>query len=267
MPEQPPFPPEVQAFLGEIYRVTMPKQGATSQVWIVECAAGMRVVKHASRVPYVDWLIQEEFMLLVLWHWAVRRKFTVPIPDLFFVGGTSHEPYLIMSWLPGEPLATVMTREDDPTRRLDWMSAFGKILRQIHDTPVPEELLHGASWLDERLNTAADYIRAGFELDAEDPPKLLELLQTNRPAPVPETLIHGDFMWDNVLVEDGRITGIIDWGGGAFGDPRYDLALAILPHEDGEISAAEVNAFYEGYGCEPLSDSDYHYFINLYGFF
>jgi aminoglycoside phosphotransferase (APT) family kinase protein len=32
-----------------------------------------------------------------------------------------------------------------------------------------------------------------------------------------------------VLVEDNEISGIIDWSGGAFGDPRYDIALATQP--------------------------------------
>ena len=34
---------------------------------------------------------------------------------------------------------------------------------------------------------------------------------------------------DNVLVHNGEVTGIIDWSGGAFGDPRYDVSLAIRP--------------------------------------
>jgi aminoglycoside phosphotransferase (APT) family kinase protein len=141
------------------------------------------------------------------------------------------------------------------------------MLRKMHNTPAPLVLRDGIFWLDERLNTAAGYIAAGYELDTDDPVRLLEQMRADRPGAVGQTLIHGDFMWDNVLVQDDKISGIVDWGGGAYGDPRYDLALAILPYEDSDLSPAEVAAFYTAYGCEPLTEAEYQYFINLYEFF
>jgi hygromycin-B 4-O-kinase len=43
---------------------------------------------------------------------------------------------------------------------------------------------------------------------------------------VPETrhLIHSDLLHYNVLVEGERITGVLDWGCGMYGDFLYDLA-------------------------------------------
>ena len=41
---------------------------------------------------------------------------------------------------------------------------------------------------------------------------------------VPLTLVHGDLLNKNVHVEDGRITGIFDWGCQRWGDHLYDLA-------------------------------------------
>ncbi|MFC0010564.1 phosphotransferase family protein [Devosia nitrariae] len=42
----------------------------------------------------------------------------------------------------------------------------------------------------------------------------------------PETraLVHGDFGSNNVLVDDARISGVIDWSEAMVGDPLYDLA-------------------------------------------
>ena len=37
-------------------------------------------------------------------------------------------------------------------------------------------------------------------------------------------LVHGDFGSNNVLVEAGRITGLIDWSEAMIGDPLYDVA-------------------------------------------
>lgn len=41
---------------------------------------------------------------------------------------------------------------------------------------------------------------------------------------VPRSLIHGDLMNRNVLVDDAGITGVFDWGCSCYGDHLYDLA-------------------------------------------
>jgi hygromycin-B 4-O-kinase len=43
-------------------------------------------------------------------------------------------------------------------------------------------------------------------------------------APERRHLIHSDLLHYNVLVEDDRITGVLDWGCGMYGDLLYDLA-------------------------------------------
>lgn len=37
-------------------------------------------------------------------------------------------------------------------------------------------------------------------------------------------LVHGDFGSNNVLAENGRVTGVIDWSEALIGDPLYDIA-------------------------------------------
>jgi aminoglycoside phosphotransferase (APT) family kinase protein len=45
--------------------------------------------------------------------------------------------------------------------------------------------------------------------------------------------VHGDFHVRHVLVEDGRVSGVIDWGDVCVGDPSIDLQFAwsLLPAE------------------------------------
>lgn len=68
-------------------------------------------------------------------------------------------------------------------------------------------------------------------------------------------IIHGDFGTGNILVDDGQVSGIIDFGGCAIGDPAYDLAslsaglgddfLALLrPHYPGIDAMSERIGFY-----------------------
>jgi hygromycin-B 4-O-kinase len=37
-------------------------------------------------------------------------------------------------------------------------------------------------------------------------------------------VVHFDFGGDNLIVDAGEVTAVIDWGNGAYGDPLYDLA-------------------------------------------
>jgi len=55
-----------------------------------------------------------------------------------------------------------------------------------------------------------------------------------RPVDVSPTWIHGDLQAHNVLVVDGRISGVIDWGDVAQGDRATDLAAVwmLLPERD-----------------------------------
>lgn len=89
-----------------------------------------------------------------------------------------------------------------------------------------------------------------------------------RPKRIDSTLIHGDFTIDNVLVNDSNIVGIIDWSGAGFGDPRYDVALAIRPKHNAFENEQDKEIFFNAYGTLRLNDEEYNYFENgLYQFF
>jgi aminoglycoside phosphotransferase (APT) family kinase protein len=51
------------------------------------------------------------------------------------------------------------------------------------------------------------------------------------PWPGPPVWIHGDLMPANLLVRDGKLAAVIDWGGFGLGDPAVDLMVAwtLLP--------------------------------------
>jgi hygromycin-B 4-O-kinase len=42
--------------------------------------------------------------------------------------------------------------------------------------------------------------------------------------PVPRLLVHGAFGYDNVLIENGKVTAVLDWQDAKFGDPLFDIA-------------------------------------------
>ncbi|HSS93608.1 MAG TPA: phosphotransferase [Candidatus Dormibacteraeota bacterium] len=66
-------------------------------------------------------------------------------------------------------------------------------------------------------------------------------------------LLHGDYCMPNILVHDGRLSGLIDLGGAGLGDPQDDLAAGLwtLQYNYGRGHARE---FLDGYGWPPMSD-------------
>lgn len=79
-----------------------------------------------------------------------------------------------------------------------------------------------------------DWDRVGASADRELIAKALQLIQTlSDYCPEERCLIHGDFGSYNVLTDGERITAVIDWDLGLFGDPLYEIANLLFwgePH-------------------------------------
>lgn len=56
----------------------------------------------------------------------------------------------------------------------------------------------------------------------------LRWLEANLPAPVPPRLVHGDFRLGNLLIDKGRLSGVLDWELAHLGDPHEDLAYGCM---------------------------------------
>jgi aminoglycoside phosphotransferase (APT) family kinase protein len=70
--------------------------------------------------------------------------------------------------------------------------------------------------------------------DADLAARLVDELERRKPADDPGRLVHGDFRLDNLLIDDGQVTAVLDWEMATVGDPATDLALLLtygrLPH-------------------------------------
>src|SRR5512134_3972257 len=103
------FPPQVRAALGHVYAVSIPPQGMTSKVWLLDCEHGQRAVKYVARPPFTEWLIREHAVLEAL----KSSDLPVPAPHLLFAPDSTNV-FLVMDALPGEALSSVMQRTSDP---------------------------------------------------------------------------------------------------------------------------------------------------------
>lgn len=131
-------------------------------------------------------------------------------------------PCLVMRRLPGRPNCA---RDFGPvyaeaaSARLAAIHRAGSLAGDLSFLPsfeyrVELELDHTPEALDGPLQEA----RIREALGSVWPPE-----PANRPG-----LLHGDYWPGNLLWEDGRLTGVVDWEETAVGDPLADLAIARL---------------------------------------
>ncbi len=246
--------------IGHIQSAISPPQGMTSTVTLVTSDRGRFVVKRSDRPPFADWLKREAHVLKVL------ETTNLPVPRCIAFDEQPDSATVLMTALPGEPLNEALRRGVGEDVRRDLLKQFGRMLRTVHGATVPMALQAGQPWLERILNRARLNVEHGYA-EPDAPP--VEQMVVSRPAPVPEVLIHGDYTIDNVLVDAGRIIGVIDWSGGDVGDPRYDLALATRPQkpESAFLDEGDFAAFYAGYAGKRLMNNENQWFSNLYEYF
>jgi aminoglycoside phosphotransferase (APT) family kinase protein len=255
------IPNEIIDNLGTVKNIKFPRQGDTSNVGIIESTRGCFVIKRTKGEQYCSWLSEEVHVLNCL------RNTKLPIPNVYQVVEQKNEnqAWALLQYFEGETLRQALFNEKNTDKKHEMIFNFGVILSNIHSTQCPNELIGDSVWLDEMLKRAEFNLKHYF---VDGTAELLQFLKMNKPLPIKNTLIHGDFTIDNVLVYDGKITSIIDWSGGGFGDPRYDISLAIRPKPNAFEIQSDIDIFCEGYGKKFLGEQEYKYFSEgLYEFF
>ena len=166
--------------------------------------------------------------------------------------------FFVMERLPGIAVGHRLTREPalvpDPDALLH---SLGANLARIHAIRPPRSGLEALP--PPPANPALASIaalRAHLDRLADTYPALefgLRWCERRAPSAFDVTLVHRDYRTGNYLVDEGRVTGVLDWEFAGWGDPREDLGwftarcwrFAGVEREGGGIAAAEP--FLHGY--------------------
>jgi aminoglycoside phosphotransferase len=120
----------------------------------------------------------------------------------------------------------------------DWL-----VTREIPGVPMSHP---STGWAPDRAAAMLGEILRGLHAtDASDCP-----FGTRKRGHV---LIHGDYCLPNVLVSEGRLSGLVDVGGSGLGNPEADLAAGLwtLQYNYGKGFA---RTFLDAYGWPPMTD-------------
>lgn len=178
-----------------------------------------RIPRRSAAVP----LVSNE----ARWLPILAPRLPLPVPTPVFVGTPNDMfpwPWTLVPWIPGDRLG-----QSSDVDLESCAADLGRFLVALHSPAPPEAptnpfrgvpLGDRASAIEERVHQLRS------EVDAA---AALEVWGDAMAAP-PHTdagvWIHGDFHPANLLVREGRISGVLDFGDIASGDPATDLSVA-----------------------------------------
>ncbi|MES2561541.1 MAG: phosphotransferase family protein, partial [Pseudomonadota bacterium] len=186
-----------------------------AQQWVMRMDAPARVAESLTRI--------EEFRVLQVMHevnvLAPQPLWSCDDPQVM------GRPFFIMRRLPGVAAGRRLTREASliPDRaRL--ARELARTLARIQSVAAPHPDLSFLQTTLARDNIAR--YRACLDALAESYPVLewgLRWCETHAPADEEVTFIHRDYRTGNYLVDEGRLSGVLDWEFAAFGNPLEDV--------------------------------------------
>ena len=186
--------------------------------------------EYAVRLPRrrvaVDLLLNEQ-----RWLPSIEARLPIAVPAPLAVGEPSeHFPWSwsVVRWIDGTTVeARSLSRAD--------AELIASVLRVLHE-PAPRDAPRNQfrGVLLQSRREAVEERMARLDLG-----ELLPLWSASLGAePCSESVwLHGDLHPKNVLMRDGALVGIIDWGDMSAGDPATDLACAWTLFEAGARSA------------------------------
>lgn len=181
------------------------------------------------------------------WLPKLASHLTLPIPTPLAVGKPEFGypwHWSVYGWINGETAA--IERIADLSEFAADLAGFLNELYQIEAedglAPGKHNFFRGGSVsvYDAETRQAIAYLQDKIDTDAATAiwEEALNATWTGRPV-----WVHGDISWGNLLVNDGKLSAVIDFGSSAVGDPACDLAIAwtLLKRESRAVFRSKLN--------------------------
>jgi aminoglycoside phosphotransferase (APT) family kinase protein len=204
-----------------------PAGGATGQLWKVTAPEGTFALRTGSAVTIAG---QQAVM-------AVAGQAGMPVPEVIRCAVMDTDAVLLLSWLQGARLFDALRTNPAGAHELGVL--MGEAQRTLHTLAAPPG-----------LRGVVDGPNAGWNAGTMSPADGL---------PRGNTLLHLDWHGLNLLVDDGRISGVLDWDNARAGHPLLDIArtytlltveptFATLQPYERELLATLADGWATGYG-------------------
>jgi aminoglycoside phosphotransferase (APT) family kinase protein len=140
-------------------------------------------------------------------------------------------PFKVMERVPGSPMLAGMATGEAAVHEASVQ--LGRVHAQLHSLPVKPVIaaLENSGFGADEFSAARQVAEFGryfedYKLEWLRPG--MDWLVKNRPADESLAVCHGDFHPANIMVESGKVTGVIHWPGAAPGCPEHDVRTTVV---------------------------------------
>ncbi len=246
--------------IGENWRIDVTVTGgqqAGSRSWALRTDAASRMAMSHDRA--------NEYFCLQAAHEAGAM---VPEPiavsrDEKLIGA----PFAIVGLLTGDAQGRNLVRDPLIAQHGDALGeCLGREIAKIHSVHPPGEDLEFLR-VPETSPALVQLAQMRSHMDTLSEPRpaleyILSWLEENAPPKTRVTLCHGDFRTGNYMVDEGKLTGILDWEFCHWGDPHLDVGwfharcwrFGADDREAGGVSSRK--AFTRGYNAQSETPLD-----------
>ena len=170
--------------------------------------------------------------------------------------------YRVSIALPGERLS-VISKQISNHELLNYLKTYGETLAKIH-------LING------EFNHVKD--RKFFHIPSKEyfekqniNMEVYHYLVSSKPKEITYCFVHGDFHYANVLWQDKKISGLLDFELSGYGNKEFDIAWAITvrPSQEFLKEQQEIDSFISGYKTIGECNLEYikYYMVLIYSWF
>jgi len=222
------------AFTGELQAQQF-KGGASNLTYLISDSPGrqwvMRTPPHGTKAASAHDMGREARVLTAL---APLLPQAPEVIGYCNDHGVLGREFYLMEYIPGNIIAHNVPADSCPDAQsvrtlcvsmIDSLAALHMV--DIHRTGLVE-LDKGPGYVARQISGWSQRYRAARTPDVPDAETIMQWLDTNHPPDVAHVLIHGDWRFDNLVVNSSaEIIGILDWEMATVGDPCMDLGAAM----------------------------------------
>jgi aminoglycoside phosphotransferase (APT) family kinase protein len=166
------------------------------------------------------------------WLPLLAARLPIPIPYTERMGLPAHGypwPWSIVPYLPGQPAADAA--EIDAERVAATVGGFLGALHAPAPADAPPNPFRGGPLTDRAEEFEASLRLVCGQVDEQAVRRVWAAAIAAPRSAGPPVWLHGDLHPENILVREGQVTGVIDFGHITSGDPAVDLSVAwmLLP--------------------------------------
>ncbi|RDW74495.1 aminoglycoside phosphotransferase family protein [Aspergillus mulundensis] len=178
----------------------------------------------------------------------LKEHTSIPIPTVVRSWEEDGRAFAIMDRVPGTPLSAIWSTLSEVEKKsiakqtAEYLGQLRELhsntMQGLHDQPIYSAFLfptgygvpHGPFSSDDELWSEMKQALQGI------PEDVCLRLRERMPSAAPYTFTHGDLTFVNIMVDDGRVTGILDWESSGYFPVWWEFTCAGigLSNEDKE---------------------------------